>query len=234
MRGRHWVPAVVVGLTLLAACGGHPVVPKSISADYVPWLPLPTTGIFPAAPTPSPAPPIPIPAGTPACQANQLVGQYLGRWAGLGNTNTPVGLRNKGATPCWLEGFPDVTITNSSNQVLAEAIGAAGRGTYFGDDGPGVQLLMLPGTAPFPSPAGPGQQMVRGQAYVNIEWYDCKALQATALSLGLPGSSGTVTVAFPVAGPYSAACDAGTCLHLGSSATPSSPVASSGRLRRTI
>jgi hypothetical protein len=127
----------------------------------------------------------------------------------LGNTNTPVGLRNNGATACWLEGFPDVTIMDGANRVLAQAIGAAGRGTYFGDEGPGVQLLMLPGTL-FPSIAAPGQQMERGQAYVNIEWYDCKAPQAARLSLDLPSSGGAVTIAFPVAGPYSAACDSGT------------------------
>lgn len=201
---------MAVGLLLLASCGAHPLVAKPASAGYVHWLPLPQTGIFPAAPSPILAPPFPIPDGTPACQADQLDGQYLGRWAGLGNTNTPVGLRNNGASACWLEGFPDLTITDGADHVLAQAIGAAGRGTYFGGDGSAVQLLMLPGTAPFPSPAVPGQQMDRGQAYVNVEWYDCKAPQATRLSLGLPGAGGTVIITFPVVGPYSAACDAGT------------------------
>jgi hypothetical protein len=209
MYRRYWLPAAAVGLTLLTACGTHPVVPKEMSADYVPWVPLPRTGVFPAAPSPSPAPPIPIPAGTPACQANQLEGAYLGRSGAAGNTDTPVALRNSAATACWLEGYPDITIVDSANHVLASATGTANRGTYFGETGPDVQLMLLPGTTPFPANAPPGLQMERGEAYVNIQWYDCKAPQAARLSLVLPDSGGTVIIAFPVAGPYSAACDAG-------------------------
>jgi hypothetical protein len=197
-------------MLLVAGCGSQPLAPKAASGGYVPWLPLLKTGIFPAAPSSTPGPPIPIPDGTPACQAKQLDGAYLGRSGAAGNTDTPVALRNKAATACWLEGYPDVTILDSANHVLATATGTANRGTYFGETRPEVQLMMLPGTTPFLANAAPGQQMERGQAYVNIEWYDCKAPQAASVSLGLPSSGGTVIIAFPVAGPYSAACDAGT------------------------
>jgi Protein of unknown function (DUF4232) len=197
-------------MLLVAGCGSQPLAPKAASAGYVPWLPLPKTGIFPAAPSPTPGPPIPIPDGTPACQAKQLDGAYLGRSGAAGNTDTPVALRNNAATACWLEGYPDISILDSANHVLATATGTANRGTYFGETGPDVQLMMLPGTTPFPANAAPGLQMERGEAYVNIQWYDCKAPQAARLSLVLPGSGGTVIIAFPVAGPYSAACDAGT------------------------
>jgi hypothetical protein len=210
MRGRYWLPLVALGVLFVAACGAHPVLPNSALTGYVPWLPLPRTGNFPQPPSPVPVPPIPIPAGTPACQATQLEGVYLGGSGAGGNTDTPVAVRNNSATACWLEGYPDITILDSANRVLASAIGAANRGTYFGSTGPFVQLMMLPGTSPFSANAAPRLQMERGEAYVNIQWYDCQAPHAARLSLGLPDSGGSLIIPFPVAGPYSAACDAGT------------------------
>jgi hypothetical protein len=197
-------------MLLVAGCGAHPLVPKVASTDYVPWLPVPRTYNFPQAPVPTSGPPIPIPAGARACQAGQLEGLYLGKFGAMGNTDTPVVLRNKDAAACWVRGYPDLTILDGANHVLAQSIGAAGRGTYFGNDAPDVQILMLPGTTPFPATAAPGQQMERGQAYVSIEWYDCQAPQAAKLSVDLSNSGGSLLIAYPVAGPYSAVCDGST------------------------
>jgi hypothetical protein len=83
--------------------------------------------------------------------------------------------------------------------MLAEAVGDSGRGTFFAD-GPVVAVLILPDTPP---PAAG----VRGQAFMNLEWFDCRQRQGSLLRLDLPDDGGRLSL--PPAGPgYSPVCDA--------------------------
>jgi hypothetical protein len=146
-----------------------------------------------------------MPDGTVACVTDQLEGLGVPGGAATGHTNILVIVRNRSATDCWLEGFPDVTIFDAASQVLAQATGPFGRGTFF-DDGPVVRILIKAGTPPLAStPLDPGGAL--GQAFMNVEWVDCRRLRAETLVLALPDGGGSMSVPFAVAGTYSPICD---------------------------
>lgn len=197
---------VLVVLVVTVACG---YVPRSTAVvspapSFVPWLPLPTSGVIPQAPSPSPAPPAPIPAGTPECPAGQL-DVALGTGSGAtGHLNIPIWLRNRGSTECFLQGYPDVTILDAAGRSLAQAIGSGQRGTFFDYPDWVVPILMRTGTAfattPYTAPP-------QGQARFNIEWYDCSYPTAAKLLIDLPDRKGEMTLDFPVKGAYYATCD---------------------------
>jgi hypothetical protein len=203
MRRRSWLLGwIAVGLVSLAACSAidHRA---STSADYVPWLPLPESTVFPQAPSPSPTPPVPIPAATPACQGAQLQGAVMASSAATGHVNNPIVVRNTGSAACWLEGYADLRILDGAGHELVGVTGA-GTGSTFFADGPAVQVLMPPGTPPLPAPH---VQASRGQAFMNIEWYDCRQTHAASLSLDLPNGGGSLKLPFDVQAPFSPVCD---------------------------
>jgi hypothetical protein len=159
-------------------------------------------------PTPpgTPRPPIPVPPGTPACRASQLQGASAGEAAATGNVNMPIVVRNRGATACVLAGWADVAILDRRGHLLAAAAGMANRGTFFAD-WPKVAVLLQPGTPPLPARPGSGRPPSRGQAVMNLSWYDCRQPQAAVLVLDLPNAGGRLRVPFDRKGAYSPACD---------------------------
>jgi hypothetical protein len=208
------------GFVAIAACGAESEGPTS--SGSVPWLSLPPSNVYPAPPSPGIAPPIAIPAGTPACKAAQLEGSLLGMSAATGHTNTPVAIRNTGSAACYLSGYTDLIILDASGHELVVATGAATGETFF-RDGPAVQVLMQPGTPPLRSTAAPSRQASRGQAFMNIEWYDCRGTRAASLSLDLPHASGNLTIAFDVIAPSSPVCDSSGVSAVGLRRGPFSP-----------
>jgi len=199
---------LAVCVVLLVACGPRPAATSS-TAEYVPWLPLHTTGVYLMPPSPSPAPPVPIPAGTPICQAAQLEAAAIGGYAASGgNVDSPVALRDTGSTACYLEGYPGVTILDAAGRSLAQAIGSANRGTYF-PEWPEGQVLLQPGTPPLPRPPFAGQtgMLSRGQAVFNMQWWDCRHPMAAKLSIDLPNASGNLTTPYPSNASYNPICD---------------------------
>jgi hypothetical protein len=145
----------------------------------------------------------------------------LGQSAATGHTNTPVYIRNKSSAPCYLVGYPDLRILDRAGQELVVATGASVGPTFFAD-GPAVQVLMRPGT-PSLQPAAPHAQASRGQAFMNIEWYDCRGARAASLSLDLPNLGGNLRIPFDVEAPSSAVCDSGTRSPVGLLRGPLSP-----------
>jgi Protein of unknown function (DUF4232) len=218
MRRRGWLLGVIaLGFISVAACSAHPA--PAASVDYVPWLALPESTVFPQAPSPVPTPPVPIPAATPACKAAQLEGALMAQTAATGHVNTPILVRNTGSAACWLEGYADLRILDRTGQELAVVTGA-GTGSTFFNDGPAVQVLMPPGTPPLPAPH---VEASRGQAFMNIEWYDCRGTHAASLSLDLPNAGGSLKLPFDVQAPFSGGCDSGTMSPVGLSRSPFSP-----------
>lgn len=198
----------VVGVALIAtACGAvhlNQAASVSPSPSYVPWLPLAPTHVFPEAPGASPAPPEPIPAGTPECTSRELTGMSSMGGGAAGHTNMPVELRDVASTACYLQGYPDVTILSAAGNVLAEASGAGGRGTFF--DPQWVEPVLLhPGT----QFAAVGQTPPVGQARLNIEWWDCAGATAATIRISLPDGAGTLTTPYAVKAGYSPTCDGG-------------------------
>jgi hypothetical protein len=209
--------AIVLIVLSLVACRGTDSEPAS--SGFVPWLALPPSNVFPVAPAPSPTPPVPIPAGAPACKAGQLEGALMAQTAATGHVNTPILVRNTGSTACWLEGYADLRILDGTGRELAVVTGA-GVGSTFFDDGPVVQVLMPPGTPPLPAPH---VEASRGQAFMNIEWYDCRGTHAGTLSLDLPNGGGNLRLPFDVQAPYSGGCDSGAISPVGLFRGPFSP-----------
>ena len=169
-------------------------------AHFIPWLPVPPDT---AASTASPAA---IPPGTPACSASQLEGAALRMSAAAGNENLPIGLRNRGTIACVLDGRADLRIDDSGGRVLAQAVGSAGRGTFFDSDPSSHAVLLLPGTPPFsvsPSDNGSGYA---GQASINVQWVDCGGPTAHTATLDLPASGGRLVVPFRVQATQDAGC----------------------------
>jgi hypothetical protein len=221
MPRRGWIFALVaLGFVSIVACGPESEGPTS--SGSVPWLPLPASNVYPAAPSPGLAPPIAIPAGTPACKAAQLEGSLLGMSAATGHTNTPVAIRNRGSAACYLSGYADLIILDALGHEVVVATGAATGETFF-SDGPAVKVLMQPGTPPLHSTAAPPRKASRGQAFMNIEWYDCRGTRAASLTLDLPHASGNLTVAFDVAAPSSPVCDSSGMSAIGLRRGPLSP-----------
>jgi hypothetical protein len=133
--------------------------------------------------------------------------------------DTPILVRNTSATACWLEGYADLRILDGAGRELAATTGIGAGPTFF-DDGPAVQVLLPPGAPPLPAPHQPA---IRGQAFMNVEWYDCRQTHAASLSLYLPNGGGNVNVAFDVQAPYSPVCDSGTTSPVGLLRGPFSP-----------
>jgi hypothetical protein len=218
MRAALAAAALVVVLAS-AACGAQPTAgpsaqpgarptPPASSTSAIAWLPLPAAHRYPTAPTPpaTPRPPIPVPPGTPACRASQLEGASAGEEFATGNVDMPIVLRNRGAAACVLAGWADLRILDGGGRVLAAAAGRANRGTFF-SDWPKVPVLMQPATPPLPARPGSGQPGRRGQAVMNLSWYDCRQPQAAVLVLDLPAAGGRLQVPFDRRGAYSPACD---------------------------
>jgi hypothetical protein len=215
MRAARAAAALVVALAG-AACAGQrtagpsaqPRTSPSAPASAIAWLPLAAAHRYPTAPTPPaiPRPPIPVPPGTPACRASQLEGASAGEAVAAGNVNMPIVLRNRGAAACVLAGWADVAILDDGGHLLAAAAGRANRGT-FPDDWPKVAVLLAPHTPPLPAHPRFAQPPRRGQAVMNLSWYDCRQPRAAVLLLDLPSGGGRLWVRFDRRGAYSAACD---------------------------
>jgi len=122
-----------------------------------------------------------------------------------GNVDTPVALRNTATATCYLVGYPDITILDGANRPLAKAIGSANRGTYF-PEWPEGQVLMEPGTPPLPHLSFAGQ-LSRGQALLNVQWWDCHQPTAVKLSMDLPLGGGNLTIPYSARAPYYPTCD---------------------------
>jgi hypothetical protein len=137
--------------------------------------------------------------------ATQLEGIGIYGGSGMSKTDYPVILRNRSASACSLEGYADVSILSASGMVLARAAGTIGRGTYFAD-GPVGTFLMQRGTSSLVGNPPSNYRGVLGQAYMNIEWYDCLHRQASSLVLTLPSGGGNLSVPFAFQGPDSPAC----------------------------
>jgi uncharacterized protein DUF4232 len=196
---------------LMAGCGGSPTATAS-ATDYVPWLPLHTTGVYPLPPSPTPGPAVPIPTGTAVCHAAQLEAVAIGGYAASGgNVDSPVALRNGGSANCYLEGYPDITVLDAAGRSLAQALGSANRGTYF-PEWPEGQVLMQPGTPPLPHPSFTGHMdsLSRGQGLLNMEWWDCGQPTAAKLSIDLPNGGGNLTIPYSARAPYYPTCDSYT------------------------
>ena len=190
-------------ITLLAACNS-----SSASASYVPWQPLPRGNQY--ALLPSPSAPVAIPTGTAPCRAAQLEGRLVGSLRATGNLNTPVVLRNKSSTQCYLNGVPDLTIVDAHPAVLVKVAGADGIGTQFDQYISAVDVLMAVATPGLTESAGSrdAQSLAPGLAFLNIRWTGCSQGPASQLWLDLPDGGGTLVIAFPVAAP-----DLSTCSH---------------------
>jgi len=210
----RWALAVALtcALVLPAACASA-VAPSGAAPPehYVPWLPLPPKGLVLIAPesTVPLGPPVVIPPGTPACRANQLEGVAPGMRGEMGQTTMPIVLRNRGASRCYLEGFADVTVFSRDGRVLAQVAGLTGRGTYF-DVWHGVPVLMELDTPTFSTTSNPGPHAipgVRGQALMNLSWYDYRTPQAANVAVDLPTDAGRLIVPFPFKAAVSQACE---------------------------
>jgi hypothetical protein len=205
---------------LTAKPAATPVAPPA--GLLVPWADLAAAGIYPEFPTPSPFPPIPIPAGTPSCHAGQLQGAFMGSQAAAGNLDMPIALRNVSRSACVLDGYAYVTVVDSAGHVLAPVNGTEVRGTFFAD-WPVVPVLMEVGTPAFSPASGLGLQAVRGQATMNLTWYDCSRPRAARLLLDLPIRGGRLVVPFAMKGGYSPACDGSPRLPVALARDPLSP-----------
>jgi hypothetical protein len=201
MSRAAWLSAAATLCVLsIAGCGSHGV--RSASADYIPWLPLKATGQYPQAPSPTPTAPVAIPSGTPVCPAGQLQAAGGGGGGATGHTNAPVTFRNDSSRDCYLQGYPDIRIFDSGGRLLAQAVGSANRGTFFEDE-PAFQVLMVAGTARLSST----EPAPRGQAFMNIEWFECRGARASSLSIDMPDGGGSLTIPYSVSSGYSPICD---------------------------
>ncbi len=176
-------------------------------ASFVVWQPLAAGGLNPQAPLVTPSPPLAVPASTPACRASQLEGVEAPGGAATGNVAEQIVLRNQSPSACYLDGYADISILGPSGTVLASAVGSADRGTFFDLSLQVVPILMEPGTPALASPGTFEESEVLGQAYMNVTWYECPAVQAAAADVQLPDSGGSLLVPFAIQSPYSPACD---------------------------
>src|SRR5438105_6256056 len=216
--GRPVLVAALLGLsTALVACGSlslrQQATVASPTPSYVPWLPLTRSAGYPQPPPATPTPPVAIPAGTSSCRASDLDAVWLRASAATGgNVDTPILIRNRGSRSCSLEGYPDVTVLDSAGRSLATATGDGNRGTYF-PEWPELPVLLVPGTPVLPKAPTPGFAPARGQAVVQVQWWDCRGPTASRLSLSLPGAGGVLNLAFAFKAPYYPTCDSTTGPH---------------------
>lgn len=117
----------------------------------------------------------------------------------------PLVFRDLGSHPCYLLGYPDVTIRDGSGRILAQAVGSVGRGTFFDNDWV-EPILLRPGTAFAPDHS----PLPQGQALLNVEWWDCGSATASTIDVNLPDSGGVVTAPYAIRAGYSAGCDGGS------------------------
>jgi len=95
---------------------------------------------------------------------------------------------------------------DASGSLLAQASGTSGRGTFF-VDAPVLPAMIEPGTAALSADV-PGQRSTeRGQAWMNVEWHDCRRRQAATLLTTLPEGGGLLSAPYAFRGPYSPVCD---------------------------
>lgn len=193
------------GLLLLAliSCGRAVPVPAP-TPPVVPWLAHPPTNQVIQAELISPAPPPLIPPGTPACQAKQLAGTWTAAGAGLGHHDNRLILRNTGSSACQLQGYVDIKIFGDGGRLLAQAAGSQGQGTYFVSP-PGVAVLLTPGTGEVPPGHAVSYNGEAGQAFMDVEWYECASTPVRAVQLTLPDSGGVLNVP-PLQGDTSGVC----------------------------
>lgn len=202
---RLW--ALVAVLVGSVACGSvHPLAATG-SNPSVPWLPLPPAHQFVEAPLAMP--PTAVQPGTSECGAGQLEGVVSGAGAAAGNIDTPLLFRNKGASDCWLEGYLGITIFDAAGRILATSTGSANEGTFFAD-GPVTQILLSASTPTL----APGRGMtaahgVRGQAWMNMSWYDCSSPQASRAIVEVP-SGERFSMPFTLQGDANPACYPGS------------------------
>ncbi len=205
---RIWWLAAAVLASFAAACTSETpwASVSSPTPSFVGWRELPATNVIPSGPTPTPAPPIPIPAGAKACVAGQLEAKLFAQQGAAGHTDSQVDLRNRSGNPCYLEGFPDITILDAAGKVLAQAAGAGQRQTFFGDP-PVVPILMETGTPALVSASGPiTDRAPKGQAEVHIEWYDCRWPKPARMAIDLPDGGSRLTIDYAVTAPISPGC----------------------------
>src|SRR5438105_9048332 len=204
----------------VVACARIAAVPTPAPTPAtIPWLALPPAQQYAPGLTAVPNPPIAVPAGAAACTAAQVEGIGLNGGAGMSHQDLPVLLRNRSSNACWLEGYADIAILDAHGRVLARAAGETGRGTFFADR-PVARFGLGTGTPPL-SPAAPGAAL--GQAFMNVEWWDCAQPQAAQVQLTLPNGGGKLMVPYVFAAVQSPAC--------GVAAAPTSGL-SRGPLRR--
>lgn len=207
----HARPVATANFPAATARPGTPVheATPSLQAagNYVPWLPLAASDVTPTPlPTLVPSPPIPVPSGTPPCTAGQLEGARMGGNGGGGHTVEYVQLRNRSNAACVLSGFPDASVLDGNGNVLDEALGTSGRGTWAVDR-PSVPVLMETGTprvnVPYSNETGsPGPP---GQASITIEFVNCAHPRAAQLVLQVVPSRQRLHIPFPVSG-YQGVC----------------------------
>lgn len=124
------VIAAVVGVAatvMVGGDGGGQDVRTVDGTGFVPWVNDPAP---PPAPTTT-APPAPVPTSAP-CRAQELRASLGATKAALGTTSQEVRLRNVGAEPCWLDGYPTVNAISDNGYLDDQA-----QGTYFPDPGAG-------------------------------------------------------------------------------------------------
>jgi hypothetical protein len=134
--------------------------------------------------------------------------------------DTPIVFRNRGAAPCSIEGFPDLTILDAAGHVVAQATGSAQRATFFGEP-PAVPFVLEMDTPPLTTTQGIRKALPGGQALVHIEWYDCRATLAAQMTIDLPNGGGQLKIDYAINAPGSPICD--------SPAAPGVPRAALGR-----
>lgn len=199
--------ALIASAVIGAACNatGHPGTSVTPSPAFVAWNALPASHLIPQAPDPSPTPPVPIPAGTPECAASQLEAIAGTTSGATGHTDMPLVFRNRGSSPCFVVGYPDVAIADANGRVLAQASGTNGRGTFFDTDWV-EPILLAPGTAFVPSHTN----LPQGQALVHVEWWDCGGATASRIDVTVPDGGGHIIAAYAIHAGYSPGCDGGS------------------------
>ncbi len=153
------VKAVVVLFlaALLAGCANaREASTPAPAGEVVPWLPLPANLTSPSQP-PGPEP---LPPGTPPCQANDLVGTWIGRNGATGHFFTGFGFAGLGPGSCYLDGTPSVGLLDSKGRTIP----FRQHGPFLPPLQPG-RTLVEPGQAPTPQSA-----LKLGQAGLEIDW----------------------------------------------------------------
>ena len=124
------VVAIVAGVAAIVTVdggGGGQDVRTVGEPDVVPWVDDPAP---PPVPTATP-PPAPEPTSAP-CRAEDLEASLGRAGVTMGHTSQEVRLRNVGAGPCWLDGYPTVNAVSDNGYLADQEMG-----TFFPDPGAG-------------------------------------------------------------------------------------------------